>query len=1115
MNKLFTKIATAFVGIAMAVGVGVAVGSHSDVRRAEAAISQAEEAGLELLTTSGTIDANAEYVLKSYDGYYFDGTSGSWGGITTNIDNVARLKLSGNMTDGFTIMKSSDSNYLRNSTGTFTWATTTPGTFKVTTGTLSNTTYYIVYAGTANTIKVNGTSGLRVYANATLNASTGKPVSLYKITSGGGGGGGGATNDTLTASDLKATTTTYTSFSGVTKSSSAVYLGKTAKDASGNIQINTTTTNGIATSASGGKIKTVSVSWGTTPSSGRGYTVRGSNTAYTASTFTNGTSLGTLTSSNTSLTVTGDYSFVSIVGLGGATYAASVTFSWEDSTDVAASVVGNNSVDVGTQWSGSVTEDESGDTVTGVTYAFTPSGGAVLSASSTANGTFTASHEGTVTVSATKSGYTIASKAVTVNAVATPSIILNGSTFSGYTGQAFSVTATYANLTSDFAWTTSGAGTTTESISSTGSTTDGTSTYSGTLTGAGTKVLTATGGGVQSSPTYTITITKTAFTTSPAASTSVAEGKTTTLTAALNSGGTINWVSDDTDVATVTATGTSVTVTGVAEGSATITARSADDSSVYAECEVTVTEAPSEVEITYSSYSANLPASGYAAVDWSANGITGKIYSTKHNSSYIQFQANTSYIYNSLAISGYITSISITKASGSYTQLTAFVADSDGGAITAKPDSGGVNNSTNWTWSFDAEDHYCYFRIDATSSNAKYFSDITIGYEKVQTVDPTGIVLDDDTAISMDTYGYGRRRLSATVEPFNNNDPSVTWGTSDSSVVTVADGVLTAVGVGTTTVYATTGNYVSDQATPDLKASVSVTVYQALYEKATFVPTSTSAASQTDDYLAGGSVTLSSTGSYNNDKSALQLAGGKEATFTISGYEGMKITGIDLVMSSNGNAGTGSMTVTAGTTDICEIETAGFDDATWNGAYDALPCDIYKDSTDYVVDDGEDIVFSFSATVNSLYIHSISVRYLDYSLEKWCEDFLDQITCDGSSAITDDSNWDDLGLEFLDLSEDLRGIAASATADKNSDNVIERAMARYDLILRKYGIGTGAGQHDDFIERFGEGKINGLINPIGSLIMKNSNTTIIVVVVVGIAAMAIGGYFLLRKKKED
>ena len=36
MNKLFTKIATAFVGIAMAVGVGVAVGNNTNFVKAEA-----------------------------------------------------------------------------------------------------------------------------------------------------------------------------------------------------------------------------------------------------------------------------------------------------------------------------------------------------------------------------------------------------------------------------------------------------------------------------------------------------------------------------------------------------------------------------------------------------------------------------------------------------------------------------------------------------------------------------------------------------------------------------------------------------------------------------------------------------------------------------------------------------------------------------------------------------------------------------------------------------------------------------------------------------------------------------------------------------------------------
>lgn len=57
MNKLFTKIATAFVGIAMAVGVGVAVGSHSDVRRADAAEVVYKE--VTFLATNHTTSTNS------------------------------------------------------------------------------------------------------------------------------------------------------------------------------------------------------------------------------------------------------------------------------------------------------------------------------------------------------------------------------------------------------------------------------------------------------------------------------------------------------------------------------------------------------------------------------------------------------------------------------------------------------------------------------------------------------------------------------------------------------------------------------------------------------------------------------------------------------------------------------------------------------------------------------------------------------------------------------------------------------------------------------------------------------------------------------------------------
>lgn len=787
---------------------------------------------------------------------------------------------------------------------------------------------------------------------------------------------------------------------------------------------------------------------------------------------------------------------------------------------VAAYVAGNSSVDANSEYTAIVKKTSDDSTVSGtITYVYTPSEGAVLSSptpdaqgkGTNTTGKFTASHSGKVTISATLSGYTITSKTVTVNS-SDPYINLTlTSGSSAYTGQTVTITSEYGNGVAGLNWSVQSGSVTSPSGTNSG--------YTAKIAGStGTLTIRATDTGSSLYSEVSVSVIKTAFNTSPAATASVAEGKTTTLSAALNSGGTINWESDDTDVATVSTTGASVTVTGIAEGTATITARSADDTSVYAECEVTVNPAPSEVVITAENIE-NFGAS-YTERNWTygsgTSAISGKIKAYK-NSSNIQVNSNNScYVYNTDAIKGYITGITFTKVSGTKA-LTCYVGTD---VISSNPETGGSSNTT-YTWSFDAEDHYTYFRVSTEdSSGAIVASAITITYQKVQTVDPTGIHLDDSSTINMDTYGYGRRRLIATVEPFNANDKTVTWGTSDSSVVTIADGVLTAVGVGTTTIYATTVNYVSDVETPDLKASVTVNVTEALYKKATFVPTSTSAATQTDDYLPDGSVSLSasSAGTFDNDKHAIQLAGGKDVTFTISGYEGMKISGIDIIVSSNGAAGSGSLSVTGGTTSIFEIETATFSDPTWNGAYDANPCDLYRATTEYVVGSGETVKFSFSATANSLYVHSVAIRYLDYSLEQWCENFLAQITCSGGTpgSITDDSNWDDLGIAFLELDESLQSIAKNATANKDSESVIEQAMARYDLIIRKYGIGTGSGQHDEFIGRFGVGTVNGPLNSYKMLLSGSSAaTTIVVIVISSIAAVAIGGYFFFRRRKEQ
>lgn len=526
---------------------------------------------------------------------------------------------------------------------------------------------------------------------------------------------------------------------------------------------------------------------------------------------------------------------------------------------------------------------------------------------------------------------------------------------------------------------------------------------------------------------------------------------------------------------------------------------------------IVVNEALPQISISYSSFKDNLPDKGYAEVGWNASGIRGKVFSIKTTNESIQFKASTSYLYNEVAVPGYIKRIVANKASGSFTNLTAFVSNN---VLSSMPSTGGVQNNT-WDWSFDVSEKFTYFRIDSTSTGAKYLSSIVIEYEKIGKVDPTGITIDNTTAIVMDTYGYGNRELSATVEPFNANDTSVIWGTADSSVVTVDNGVLTPVAPGSTTIYATTSNFISDSVTPTLKASVAVTVEQASYKKATFEPTSTSAAKQLGDFLEGGSVSVASTkANYDSSKKAIQLTAGTNSTFTISGYSGKKIVGLDLAMSSNGTAGSGSLVVTSGTNELLNIPASPFSSDNWNGAYSATPCDIFKGlATPYLIENGGDLIIKFASTENSIYIHSVSIRYVavnDTPLVEWCQNFLNEFVCDATGATRPDAdNWDTLGLSFLDLDEALRTIARNSAANPDG-SIIEKAMAKYDYVVAKYGNGTTL--FDNYIERSVK-PVAGSKTILGS--NGNASATALITIVALASLTAVGGFFFIRKRKEQ
>ena len=139
--------------------------------------------------------------------------------------------------------------------------------------------------------------------------------------------------DELTCSVLGVTGNGYTKFSGKKATSDAAYSGYAYKKNS-NIQIKTSQQKGnytgIVSSVSGGKIKRIEISG---VGSGNSIDVYCSNNVYSSANdlFSSkaGTKVGTITSSNSRVEISDDYSYVGIRSKSGVVYMSKITIVWE------------------------------------------------------------------------------------------------------------------------------------------------------------------------------------------------------------------------------------------------------------------------------------------------------------------------------------------------------------------------------------------------------------------------------------------------------------------------------------------------------------------------------------------------------------------------------------------------------------------------------------------------------------------------------------------------------------------------------------------------------------------------------------------------------------------
>ena len=152
---------------------------------------------------------------------------------------------------------------------------------------------------------------------------------------------GGEVVDVLNRELTGISGTTYTSWSGKTSNSSAVYAGQSAggNDA---IQLRSSNSNsGIITTKSGGKVKKISIVWNDATGS-RTLNIYGKNSPYTSpedlyKTDKQGELLGQITKATgraTYIEVDGDYEYIGLRSNSSAMYINEISITWEASADV-------------------------------------------------------------------------------------------------------------------------------------------------------------------------------------------------------------------------------------------------------------------------------------------------------------------------------------------------------------------------------------------------------------------------------------------------------------------------------------------------------------------------------------------------------------------------------------------------------------------------------------------------------------------------------------------------------------------------------------------------------------------------------------------------------------
>lgn len=372
---------------------------------------------------------------------------------------------------------------------------------------------------------------------------------------------------------------------------------------------------------------------------------------------------------------------------------------------------------------------------------------------------------------------------------------------------------------------------------------------------------------------------------------------------------------------------------------------------------------------------------------------------------------------------------------------------------------------------------------NSTTTNGIVCVDKVQFYKEAAFVAVSSVSIDDPGSSGL-TVGTPVN-LNATVLPANASDKTVTWSSTGTDIVRVlSDGKVIPCNNGSTTITATSVSDGTKQGSREFTVTGQDLSTSAKTITATGLGLGTS---YVNGYFGSGTVFSLRGVMSKSGTSELQFGNnliGQGLMYNVSGY-GSKIDSIVITTGASGATVASALYVGTVANPSSNLVTPAVNGAV--ATYDVSS-----------LGDFGFFSFAITGTVGTNYYSSIVVN-LANEATGYAQNFLSSTGSECSSLSVSSVTWSSLQSAFEALSSDAKTAFTGAAANASGTN-IEKAVARYNFIVNKYG-------YSDFM---GLG-IGGSAN---EKVLTTENSSSSIAAVAAILGLAICGVVLLRRKKQ-